>query len=95
MSKVTLELAYTNDLIDFRDKIGVLTSNYPELEFYAYNESNYKEKKKAYKLKGGYSARLCPFVLFKIDDKVIPFYSESHDCTIDNISEILNRYLNA
>lgn len=89
-----LEITFNNDCLDFRSEIANLVTNYPNLIFHTYNESHYKEKKKAYKLKGGYSARLTPFALFKDNTHTIPFYSESNDCTLDNIKEILNRYCN-
>lgn len=90
----TLEITFNDDCEDFKSKIANLVTNYPNLIFHAYNEWHYKEKKKAYKLKGGYSARMAPFALFKDNTHTIPFYSESDDCTVDNIKEILNRYCN-
>lgn len=90
---MTIELAYNNDILDFKKQLENLATNY-SVTIKAYNESHYLEKKKAYRLKGGYSARLIPFVLFKDDNHEIPFYSESNECTLDNISEILNRYCN-
>ena len=90
---MTLELAYNNDILDFKKQLEDLATIY-SVTIKAYNESHYLEKKKAYRLKGGYSARLVPFALFKDDNHEIPFYSESNECTLDNISEILNRYCN-
>ena len=92
--KQTLEITFNNDCEDFKSKIVDLVTNYPNLVFHAYNEWHYKEKQKAYKLKGGYSARMTPFALFRDNTHTIPFYSESDDCTIDNITEILNHYCN-
>ena len=90
---MTLELAYNNDILDFKKQLENLATIY-SVTIKAYNESHYLEKKKAYRLKGGYSARLTPFALFKDNNHEIPFYSESNECTLDNISEILNRYCN-
>ena len=87
---MVLELSYTDS--NFKKQVEDLVTKYPKLTFNAYDESHFQEKKKAFKLKGGYSARLSPFAVFKDAKHTIPFYSESHDCTIDNISEILNRY---
>lgn len=92
--KPTLEITFNNDCEDFKSKIVDLVANYPNLVFHAYNEWHYKEKQKAYKLKGGYSARMTPFALFRDNTHTIHFYSESDDCTIDNIKEILNHYCN-
>lgn len=89
---MTIELAYNNSILDFKKQLEDLATNY-SVTIKAYNESHYLEKK-AYRLKGGYSARLIPFVLFKDNNHEIPFYSESNECTLDNISEILNRYCN-
>ena len=91
---MVLELAYNESCLKFKEQIDNLVQDYPELFYHAYNESHYKEKKKAYKLKGGFSARLTPFILFKDDEHTIPFYSESSDCNLDNIKEIFNRYCN-
>ena len=92
--KPTLEITFNNDCEDFKSKIVDLVANYPNLVFHAYNEWHYKEKQKAYKLKGGYSARMTPFALFRDNTHPIPFYSASVDYTIDNIKEILNHYCN-
>ena len=90
---MTLELAYNNDILDFKRQLEDLAAIY-SVTIKAYNEWHYKEKQKAYKLKGGYSARMTPFALFRDNTHTIPFYSESDDCTIDNIKEILNHYCN-
>ena len=92
--KPTLEITFNNDCEDFKSKIVDLVANYPNLVFHAYNEWHYKEKQKAYKLKGGYSARMTPFALFRDNTHTIPFYFELDDCTVDNIKEILNHYCN-
>ena len=90
---MTLELAYNNDILDFKKQLEDLATIY-SVTIRTYNESHYLEKKKAYRLKGSYSARLVPFVISKDNNHEIPFYSESNECTLDNISEILNRYCN-
>lgn len=89
-----LEIAFNDNCLDFKKQVDALVEEFPVLEYGAYNESHYKEKKKAYKLKGGYSARETPFALYRDNTHTIPFYSESNDCTLDNIKEILNRYCN-
>lgn len=91
---MVLELAYNDECQKFKEQLDHLVQDYPELFYHAYSESHYKEKKKAYKLKGGFSARMTPFVLFKDNEHTIPFYSESNDCQLDKIKEILNRYCN-
>jgi hypothetical protein len=89
---MTLELAFNEDCLDFKKQLDSLTKQFPTISYSSYDENHYSDKKKAYKLKGGYSARMTPFALFKDDTHVIPFYSESDDCNLDNIKEILNRY---
>ena len=91
---MTLELAFNNNCLDFKNKLDIIVKEFPLITYNAYNESYYKDKNKAYKLKGGFSARLAPFAVFKDNNHEIPFYSESNECTLDNISEILNRYYN-
>lgn len=89
---MTLELAFNNNCLDFKNKLDIIVKEFPLIIYNAYNESYYKDKNKAYKLKGGFSARLAPFAVFKDDKHTIPFYSESGDCNLSNIKEILNRY---
>jgi len=57
-----------------------------------YDETNYKEKKKAYKIKGSYSARMTPFMLLLDDDEkyIKAFYSEAKECTLDNLKHYLD-----
>lgn len=62
---------------------------YPELEVVSYDETHYSEKRKAYKIKGGYSARMTPFMLLLGKDKSFKkaFYSEDGNCNIQNLTE--------
>ena len=49
-----------------------------------------KERKKGYKIKGSFSARLNPFIgVYNNDKPVKGFYSEANECTIDNITKYL------
>lgn len=51
-----------------------------------YDPNIYKDRKKAFKLKGSYGARLDPFAVILEDGEPIKaFYSEANECTIDNI----------
>ena len=54
-----------------------------------------KERKKAFGLKGSFSARLSPFaVLYNSENNPVrAFYSEVNECTLDNIINNLNKYL--
>jgi len=91
----SLKVAYDNNTINLVINLkNIISSKYPLVNVEAYNENIFKERKKAFKLKNSYSARQCPFaVLLDADKKVVSaFYSESQDCNLDNIFEVLNNY---
>ena len=64
-----------------------LKENLPEfITLIAYSENKRLERKKAFALKGSWSARETPFALLRDDDMELKaFYSEDNSCTIDNI----------
>lgn len=68
-----------------------IQDKYPELKVISYDENHYAEKKKAYKIKGGYSARMTPFMLLLGEDKSYKkaFYSEDNSCTLANLEQWL------
>ena len=45
----------------------------------------YKERQKAFKVKGGYGARQTPFAVATLEGPLKAFYSEDGSCTIENI----------
>lgn len=89
----TLSIAYNNDSKEFFQAISELLKNdYPQVALSGYNESAFKSRNKAFKLKGGWSARKTPFALIT-DEEGNPlkaFYSEVEECTIDNIKFYLD-----
>ena len=89
----TLSIAYNNDSKDFFQAISELLKNdYSSVTLLGYNESTFKSRNKAFKLKGGWSARMTPFTLIT-DAEGNPlkaFYSEAEECTIDNIKFYLD-----
>ena len=64
----------------------------PELKIEKYNENNYHERKKAFKIKGRYSARMAPFMLLTTDNKeyIKAFYSEDKGCTLERLISFIN-----
>lgn len=50
-----------------------------------YNEDVYKERQKAFKVKGGYGARQTPFAVATFEGPLKAFYSEDGSCTSENI----------
>jgi hypothetical protein len=84
-----LYVCYNDSCRELPNKIREL---YPEIEVVAYDENHYKEKKKAYKIKGGYSARATPFMLLlgKNKEYLKAFYSEDNGCTIDKLTQFIN-----
>lgn len=67
---------------------------HPEIEVKCYDEDHFKEKKQAYRIKGGYSARKTPFMLLTTKDGAYlkAFYSEDNKCTLDSLETFLNNY---
>lgn len=94
----TLSIAYNNDSKEFFQAISeLLTNNYPQVTLSGYNENAFKSRNKAFKLKGGWSARKTPFVLItdEEDNPIKAFYSEAEECTIDNIKFYLDTLITA
>lgn len=91
---ITLEIAYNDNSEKLVKELeDIMSSKYPLVDFHSYHENLFTERKKAFKLKGGYSARQCPFAVLLDDKKVISaFYNESKDCNLDKILEALNNY---
>lgn len=86
---MTLTVCYNDNCKKFVEQLNqVIPQISSEIEIITYNEDDYKERKKSYKVKGGYSARMNPFVLILGDEKqyLKAFYSEDKGCTVDNIS---------
>lgn len=80
---------------DFEKSILGIKNIFKDLNIEVFNESFYNEKKKAFKVKGGYSARMIPFALLTNDKKYVKaFYSEDQGCTIDAIINFLKQYFN-
>lgn len=84
-----LYICYNNSCSEFPKEI---IDNFPDLNIITYNENYYAEKKKAYKVKGGYSARMSPFMLLLNDDKsfVRAFYSENEGCNLESLKTCLS-----
>lgn len=88
-----LNICFNDNCSQFPIKIeNFCLENYPEIKVEKYNENNYHERKKAFRIKGGYSARMTPFMLLLTDNKeyIKAFYSEDKGCTLDNLIKILN-----
>lgn len=94
---IKLKIAYNDNsegLIKELKKI--IPSKYTFIELETYQEEVFKERKKAFKLKGGFSARKSPFAVLTDEEikKIIKvFYSESNECTLENIVKTLNEYV--
>lgn len=93
---ITLKVAYDDSSEDFVKELSeVITSRFPLITLESYHENLFKERKKAFKLKGGYSARKSPFAV-GIDQEGKPiaaFYTESDTCTVDNIVNTLFKFI--
>lgn len=83
MKNLQLIVCYNNDCQIFVNSVKEYCKQI-NLEIITYNEHYYKEKTKAYRIKGGYSARMTPFMLLERSGKYEKaFYSEDDGCTLD------------
>lgn len=79
----------------FADLRELVKCKYPLVELIGLHENILKERKKAFKVKGGYSARKNPFAILLDTDKnpIKAFYSEANECTVDAIEKILDSFI--
>ena len=79
----------------FANLVELVKRKYLFVELIGLHENILKERKKAFKVKGGYSARKSPFaVLYNMDkNPVKAFYTEANECTVDNIEKTLDSYI--
>lgn len=89
-----LKVVYDDNSQILINKLKSILSNYPLIELESYHEGLFKERKKAFGLKGSFSARLSPFaVLYNSENNPVKaFYSEVNECTLDNIIDNINKY---
>lgn len=90
-----LKIAYDDDSTSLVTELKKIVPDFPLLKLETYHEELFSERKKAFKLKGGYSARHTPFAIL-IDDNLEPvkaFYSESNECTFEEIIKALTNYV--
>lgn len=87
---MTLYVCYNDSCTKFPNAVKE-TCKPHNIEVITYNENHYAEKRKAYKIKGGYSARMTPFMLVLGENRSFKkaFYSEDNGCTIEKLSEWL------
>lgn len=90
---MTVKIVYNEDCQPLQNRITAhLWQNFPKIQVETYDESHYKDKKKAIMIKASCGTRLAPFVAIYDDNKELikAFYSETRDCTFDNIINYLN-----
>lgn len=89
-----LKVVYDDDSQTLVNGLNEILQNYPFVELETYHEGLFKERKKAFKIKGGFSTRHTPFAVLINNDSepVMAFYSEANTCTIDEILKTLNNY---
>lgn len=90
-----LKVVYNDDSQSLVNDLKKVLPDYPFVNMETYHEDLFKERKKAFKVKGAYSARYAPFaVLLDNDSKAVSaFYSEANTCTLDTIIQNLNNYI--
>lgn len=91
-----MKLVYNNKSQKlYNDLVIILARNFPYISLNALNEDYFKDRKKSYKIKGSCSTKLTPFCAIYIKNNIIKaFYSDTNECTLDNIINFLNEYIN-
>lgn len=92
-----LYVCYNDNYSQFPISIeNFCSENFPEIKIEKYNENDYHERKKAFKLKGGFSARMTPFMLLLTDNNeyIKAFYSEDKGCTLEKLDSFLTENYN-
>ena len=90
-----MKLYLAHNDVAFADELEhSIEMSLPNVQFIAYDESYTDDRKRANRLKGGFSARKSPFAVLKTDeDKFLKaFYSEVDECTVKNIIHNLLYY---
>lgn len=89
---LTLKIAFDEGSEDFFNKVYEMLEY--AVRFEVYNQDDYRFKKKAFKLKAACGAKMVPFAGL-YDDKTLvsAFYSESGECTPENITAKVLEYL--
>ena len=92
-----LSLAVNNDNVLLVNELrSYIENKFPLVTINYYNEDIYKERSKAFKLKGGYGARMTPFALLYDEINKCPikaFYAEDGSCNYDNIIASLTNFI--
>ena len=89
-----LYLAHNKDLAFEEQLRKFIEAEAPSVELISYDESYTDDKKRANRLKGGFSARMSPFAVLKTNEEkfIKAFYSEVNDCTYSNLTHNLLYY---
>ena len=83
-----LTIVINNDCLSLYEELkNKIDSN--KITLKCYNEDVYKERQKAFKVKGGYGARQTPFAAVTLEGPLKAFYSEDGSCTVENIINYL------
>lgn len=87
---MVIRIVYNSEIHNIKDIIDELNQRHIKYELFDNNYS--KDKKKGYKVKGAFSARLDPFMgVYDDNDKPIKgFYSEVSECTLSNLIKFLD-----
>ena len=90
-----LKIAYNDDSERLIKQLKDYIKDFPLIELEAYHEQIFKERKKAFALKGEWGTRQSPFAILIDNDNipVVAFYSERCECTLDKIIEALKSYI--
>jgi len=90
---IELRVSFNSELPGhFFEELTKMLEEFPDIKMEEAYDSKFSDtRKKGYKIKGKFGARLDPFVgVFRDDIPIKGFYSEVSECNINNIKQYLN-----
>lgn len=90
---IELRVSFNSDLPGhFIDDLTEMLKEFPDIKMSEVYDGKFSDtRKKGYKIKGKFGARLDPFVGVFIDDVPVKgFYSEALECNINNIKSYID-----
>lgn len=93
---IELRVSFNSELPGhFFEKLTKMLEEFPDIKMEEVYDSKFSDtRKKGYKIKGKFGARLDPFVgVFEDDVPIKGFYSEVSECNIDNIKHYLHEII--
>lgn len=89
---MTVKIIYNENYLPFKNKVvSYIWENIPSVRLETYDDMHFRDKKKAIMIKASCGTKMTPFAAVYNDNKDVikAFYSETQECTADNIIKYL------